>query len=165
MEKVSIIFSVLIHSDEFMYLFWGILGFLNLRSGSFLLKAKEVTEKQLKEISPAHEHVMYDYTFYSAYTLALTFVLTWIVTSSFNDWALENYGRNFYPSFVFGLAIYGVFTALFALSRGVYPIVRPKMLVFFIYDDVKLINSAAKFHIIISVVLFSMSVIVFFATV
>ena len=164
MEKASIIFSVLIHSDEFMYLFWGILGVLNLSSGSFLLKSKGVTEKQLKEISPAHEHIMYDYTVYSVYTFALTFVLTWIAMSSFNDWALENYGRNFYPSLIFGFAIYGVVTALFAMSKGVYPIVRPRML-FFIYDDVKLINRAAKFHIIISIVLFSMSVLVFFATV
>jgi len=164
MEKVSIIFSVLIHSDEFMYLFWGALGFLNLRAGSFFLKEKGVTEKQLKEISPAHEHVMYDYTVYSVYTFALTFVLTWIIMSSFNNWALENYGRKFYPSLVFGFSIYGVFTALFALSKGVYPIAQPRLL-YFIYDDIKLIHRAAKLHIIISVVLLCMSVLVFFATV
>jgi len=164
MEKISIIFSVLIHSDEFMYLFWGILGFFNLSSGSFFLKAKGVTEKQLKEISPVHEHVMYDYTVYSVYTVALTLVLTWIIMSSFNDWALVNYGRKFYPSLVFSFSIYGVFTALFALSKGVYPIAQPRLL-YFIYDDTKLIHRAAKLHIIISVVLLVMSVLVFFATV
>ncbi len=163
MEKALIIFSVLIHSDEVMYLFWGILGLLNLKAGSFLLKEKAVTENKLKEISPDHEHIMYDYTTYSVYTLALTFILTWIIMSSFNDWALVNYGRKFYPSLIFGFSIYGVFTALFALSKGVYPIVQPRML-HFIYADGKLINRAAKLHIIISVVLLSMSVLFFFAT-
>ncbi len=164
MEKASIIFSVLIHSDEFMYLFWGVLGVLNLGAGSFLLKAKAVTGNKLKEISPDHEHIMYDYTTYGIYTLALTFVLTWIVMSSFNDWALANYGRKFYPSLIFGFSIYGIFIALFAQSKGVYPIIQPKML-FFIYDDIKLVHRAVKLHIIISVVLLSMSVLVFFATV
>jgi len=163
MEKTWIIFSVLIHSDEFMYLFWGVLGVLNLRAGSFFLKGKEATENNLREISPEHEHIMYDYTTYSIYTLTLTFVLTWIMISSFNDWALLNYGRKFYPSLVFGFSLYGVFTALFALSKGIYPIAQPRLL-YFIYDDINLIHRAAKLHIIISVVLLIMSVLVFFVT-
>ena len=61
MEKASIIFSVLIHSDEFMYLFWGALGIINMSLGTYLLKSKGLGEKELAEISPKFKNINSDY--------------------------------------------------------------------------------------------------------
>jgi len=161
MEKASIIFSVLMHSDDFMYLFWGALGILNMGLGSFLLKSKGLTEKELVEISPHFKNMISNYTVFSVFAIMLIIAPIWITMSGLNNWALVHYGRKFYPSIVFFFSGYGIYQALFAISKGVYPM--GKML-YFIYDDVKLIQRAAKIHIISSVVLFVLSVLVFFAT-
>ena len=166
MEKTWIILSVLLHSDEVMYFFWGVLGLLNMSSGSYLIKAKRVTEKELEKISPDHKHIKYDFTVYGVYITTLTFILTWIMVSSFNGWAMENYGRKFYSSFVFCLSAFGIFIALFAISKGIYPIVQPmRRMLYFIFEDFQIIRRAAIIHIIISIAIFGFSVLTFFATV
>ncbi len=162
MEKASIIFSVLIHSDEFRYLFWGVLGFFNMSLGSFLLKSKGLGEKELTEISPNFKNINSDYIVFSLFAIMLIIAPIWITMSSLDKWALANYGRRFYPTFVFFCSGYGIYQALFAISKGVYPMGK---ILYFVYDDVKLIRHAAKIHIISSVVLFVLSILVFFITV
>ena len=162
MEKASIIFSVLIHSEEFMYLFWGILGFFNMSLGSFLLKSKALSEKELAEISPNFKNIISDYVVFSLFAIALIIALIWMMMSGLNNWALTNYGRKFYPLFVFFFSGYGIYQALFAITKGVYPMGK---ILYFIYDDMKLIRRVAKIQIISSVALFVLSVLVFFVTV
>ena len=162
MEKASIIFSVLIHSDEFMYLFWGALGILNMGLGSFLLKSKALGEKELAEISPNFKNIISDYVVFSLFAIILIIAPIWMMMSGLNNWALTNYGRKFYPSFVFFFSGYGIYQALFAITKGVYPMGK---ILYFIYDDVKSIRRAAKIQIISSVSLFVLSVLVFFITV
>jgi hypothetical protein len=162
MEKASIIFSVLIHSDEFMYLFWGILGFFNMILGSFLLMSKSLGEKELVEISPDFKNINSDYIVFSIFAIMLIITPILIMMSGLDKWALANYMRRFYPTFVFFFSGYGIYQALFAISKGVYPMGK---ILYFIYDDIKVIRRAAKIHIISSVVLFALSILVFFMTV
>ena len=161
MEKASIIFSVLIHSDEFMYLFWGALGIINMSLGTYLLKSKGLGEKELAEISPNFKNIISDYVVFSLFAIALIIALIWMMMSGLNNWALTNYGRKFYPSFVFFFSGYGIYQALFAITKGVYPMGK---ILYFIYDDMKSIRRVAKIQIISSVALFVLSVLVFFVT-
>jgi hypothetical protein len=162
MEKASIIFSVLIHSDEFMYLFWGALGIINMSLGTYLLKSKGLGEKELTEISPKFKNINSDYIVFSFFAIMLIIAPVLLMMSGTDKWAMANYGRRFYPAIAFFCSGYGIYQALFAIFKDVYPMGK---ILYFIYDDIKVIRRAAKIHIISSVALFALSILVFFMTV
>jgi hypothetical protein len=161
METASMILSRLIQSDEVMYLFWGVLGALNLFFGSFLLKGEHLNEEELTKKSPDFKHINSDYMIFSVIAIAILFLLLGMTWSRFDNWAWVNYGRKFYPSVVFLFSAYGIYQALFALSKGVYPMGR---MLSFIFDDGEVIRRAAKRQIISSIGLSLLSVLFFFIT-
>ena len=162
MEKASIIFSILIRNDDFMYLFWGGLGLINILLGSFLIRSKPMGEKELVEISPDYKNINADYMIFTLFAIFLIGFPMLLMWSRLDKWAEMNYSRDFYPLFVFFFSGYGIYQAVFALSKGVYPMGK---VMSFLYDDSNLIRRAARIHITSSSVLFVLSLLTFFATV
>lgn len=160
MEKVTIIFSTLIHSDDFMYIFWGSLGMLNMFWDSIRLRSEVLSEEKLVEIDRKFRGIKSNYTTFSIIWISVVFLLPILtIFQSIDSWAVETYGRRFFPAIVYFFSGYGIYQALFALSKGVYPM--GKMLVFK-YADEKVIRSFAKEHIIFSLILFAVSLLSFF---
>ena len=160
MEKASIIFSVLIHSDEFMFIFWGFLGMINIFWDSIRLRTKILSEEQLIEINPKFKGIKSDYTVFSIFWIFVVLLLPLLtIFANLDTWAMEMYGRRFFPMLVYFFSGYGIYQGVFALSKSVYPM--GKMLSFQ-YAEEKVIKHFAKEHIIVSLVLFVMSVSSFF---
>ena len=130
--------------------------------GSSLLKAKGLGAKELAGISPNFKNIISDYVVFSLVAIMIILAPMWMMMSSLDKWALLNYGRRFYPSFVFFFSGYGIYQALVAITKGVYPMGN---ILYFVYDDVKRIRHAAIIHAISSVTLFALAVLVFFMTV
>jgi len=161
MEKASIIFSILIHNDSFMGIFWGFLGILNLSWGFFCLRANSLSEKELGEIDPRFENINLDYAIFSLFAACITLFLLFTMQSSLDKWAMANYGREFYPVFVFFFSAYGIYQALFAIRKGVYPM---GIIMSFQYAETTAVRRVAIYQITASTILFVVSVLFFLAT-
>ncbi len=163
MEKVTIIFSTLIHSDDFMYLFWGGLGMLNIFWDSIRLRSEVLSEEKLVEIDRKFRGIKSNYTIFSVIWLSVMFLLPLLtIFPTIDSWAVETYGRRFFPAIVYFFSAYAIYQGLFALSKGVYPMGKA---LFFQYADEKVIRSFAKEHIVFSLILFVVSVLSFFIVV
>jgi hypothetical protein len=163
MDKVAIIFSTLIHSDDFMYIFWGGLGMLNMFWDSIRLRSEVLSEEKLVEIDRRFRGIKSNYTVFSIFWIFVVLLLPFLtIFRDIDSWTVETYGRRFYPAMVYFFSGYGIYQGLFALSKGVYPMGRA---LFFQYADEKVIRSVAKEHIIVSLILFVVSVLSFFIVV
>jgi len=164
MEKVSIIFSILTHDQEFMRVFWlfAILpvGFWHL---FYFLSSKELTEKELVAISSDFEGINGDYIGFSilAICLLLGFPLI-VIAPGLDKWAMQKFGMEFYPSFAMFGAGYGIYQGLFALIKGVYPMGRSLT---YAYDKKAKIRRVAIHQILISIFAVVFVVLFFFLTV
>ena len=164
MEKISIVFSILTHDHEFMKWFW---GFAILPVGMWHLyyfpSKKQLTEKELIEVSSDFEGINGYYIGFSIVALCLFVGFPLLVISpSLDNWAMQKFGMEFYPSFAMIGAGYGMYQGSFALIKGVYPMARSLS---YVYDDRAKINRIAKKQILISVFAIVFVVIFFFVTV
>jgi hypothetical protein len=164
MEKASLIFSILTHDHDFMMWFW---LFITMPVGGWHLfyfwSKKQLTEKQLIEISADFEGINGTYIGFSIVAIGLLIGFPFMVLApGLNKWALLNYGMKFYPSVVFINAGYGIYQSLFALMKGVYPMAKSLS---YIYDDKAKIHSVAKYQILISIAAVIFVSLFFFATV
>ena len=164
MEKGIIIFSILTHDHDFMMWFW---LFATMPVGGWHMfyfpSNKQLTEKQLSEISSDFEEINGTYIGFSilAIGLLIGFPLM-VIAPGLDKWSILNYGMKFYPSIVFINAGYGIYQGLFALMKGVYPMAKSLS---YVYDDRVKINRIAKYQILISVSAVIFVALFFFATV
>ncbi len=164
MEKVSIIFSILTHDNEFMNLFC---LFVSLPLGIWhtycFPSEKQFTEKQLVEISPKFEGMDGNYIGFSVIALSLLIgIPAMILIPSLDKWAMQNYRIGFYPSYIMFGAGYGIYQSLFALMKNVYPMGKSLS---YVYDEKAKIIKIAKYQILISITAVIIGVFFFFATV
>jgi hypothetical protein len=143
------------------YLFWIFLGILNSEIWHpFLVGMKYLSQSDLAKISPRFSSIDSEYNAFIlpwaifVLLIPMLFLGTWI-----NSWAIHNYGQWFYPIIVYLSSAYAVGEAVFALKRGVFPVGR---LLKFRYGDEAAIRRVAKYQIVSSIVLFCISVIMFF---
>ena len=164
MEKASIIFSILTHDHEFMEWFW---LFATMPVGIwhvfYFPSDKQLTEKQLVEISSDFEGMNGDYIGFSILALCLLIGFPLIVLSpGLDKWAIQKFGIEFYPSFTMISAGYGIYQGLFAFMKGVYPMARSLT---YAYDNKAKIRRVAKNQILISISAVVFVVLFFFITV
>ena len=164
MEKVTTIFTILTHDYEFMWWFWGLVtfpvGFWHL---FYFPAKKELSEKELVEISTGYQGINSGYIIYSIVALFLIIGIPLLVLApGWHEWAEQNYDLKFYPAIVFFTGGYGIYQGLFALVTGVYPMGRYSN---YAYDKPTKIRRIAKRHILISFFTIVFVVVFFFVTV
>ena len=164
MEKALIIFSILIHNYDFMFLFCMFITFPVGMWHIFYFPSKSrFNEKALAEISPEFKNINSDYIVFSVFAVAFLMLFPLLVLApSWDKWAMLNYGIKFYPSIIFFNAGYGIYQGLFALIKGVYPMAKSLT---YAYDDKAKIQRIGKYQIIISISAFILAALFFFATV
>lgn len=163
MDKAAIIFSILTHDYDFMQIFW---LFVSLPAGFWHLfsfpSKKQLTEKELVEISPTFKGIDSDYIIFSILGLGLLVLLpTFVFLPEVDHWAELNFGIRFYPSSAVFAVGYGISQGLFALFKGVYP--RAKFLLY-IYDEEVRIRRVAMYQILIALLTFGIATLFFFVT-
>jgi len=159
MEKASNIFRVLINNNDFMLFFWFFFSIPSMFWESIRLRSKVLSEEDLVEIDPKFKGIKSEYTAFGLFAIVVLLFLLTVVFPRFASWAMKTYERRFDPMLIFFFSGYGIYQAIFALRKGVYPM--GKMLTFR-YDDEKVIRRVAKEHILVSLVLFAGSVLFFF---
>ena len=164
MEKVSIIFSILTHDQEFMSIFW---AFASLPVGIWHIfyfhSNEQLTEKKLVEISSEFEGV--DGANIGLGVLVMCFLVAFpliVVAPKLDSWSLQRYGMKFYPiDVMFGVG-YGIYQGVFALIKNVYPMAKSLS---YVYEYKAKIHRIAKYQILTSIFMVILVVLFFFATV
>lgn len=164
MEKATTILAILTHNYEFMWWFWGLVtlpvGFWHL---FYFPAKKQLSQKELVEISSGYQGINSGYIIYSIVALFLIIGIPLLVLApGWHQWAEQNYGLRFYPAIVFFTAGYGIYQGLFALVTGVYPMTR---YLSYAYDEPAKIRRIALRHILASVFAIIFVVFFFFVTV
>ncbi len=164
MEKVLIILSTLTHNHNFMLWFWFFATIPVAIWQVFYFPAKkQLTEKELAEISPEFKNINADYVVFSIFAIGLLIGFPLLVLApSLDKWAVQNFGIEFYPSMTMFSAGYGIYQGLFALIKGVYPMAKSLT---YAYDDAAKVRRAAKYQIVISIAAVVFVTLFFFATV
>jgi len=157
MEKISIVISVMFHDSSFSMLVSCVVGFVvGFWHTFYPFRMRELKEKELVQISPSYQGINSQVVLFMLLWLGSTYGLLFLVRA--DDWSLSAYGVQFYPSIEILFAAYGVFQALFALWKGVYP--QAKSLSY-VYGDEKKIRRIAIVQIVIAIVVSVLSVVVF----
>jgi hypothetical protein len=162
MERLSIIISILLRDDGFMYIFWAVLCGFNLFWDSYCFRSKHLTENELVAISPNFKGINSAYLLFALLGFLLFCVPYFALSPRLDQWALMNYGRRFSPSITFIFAGLGIYQGAFAMVKGVYPQIK---YFGYIYTDVNRIRRVAMYQIVTSIILVVLSVLVFFVTV
>ena len=164
MEKASIIFSILTHDYGFMMIFWGMITLPVAMWNLWHFRSrKELTEKELIEISPHFADINVKYVIFGIFLfggMMGVFIYTWF--PKLDDWSLLNYGIRFYPSSVALSVSYGIYQGLFAILSGVYPMGKSLS---YVYDVKSRIRRVGMYHILISIAAAVFVVLFFFATI
>ncbi len=164
MEKVSIIFSTLTHNHDFMLWFWFFATMpVAIWHVLYFSSKKQLTEKELTEISPEFKNINADYVVFSVFAIGLLMAFPLLVLApGWDKWAVQKFGIEFYPSMTMFSAGYGIYQGLFALIKGVYPMAKSLT---YAYDDAAKIRRVARYQIVISISAVMFVTLFFFATV
>jgi hypothetical protein len=149
MEKLPEFVSTLLNHDGFMLLFWALIASpLGLWQVWYFRDKKALTEAELIQISNEFEGINSTYVVFSVVVLLPLLVLSVTLFSSVAlAWIPLMFGLRLFPLMFVIFATYGIYQALFAIYKGVYPVGKP---VSFIYDDKVVLRRAAKRQIGIS---------------
>ncbi len=124
--------------------------------------SKELTEKELAEISPKFAEVNARYILFSILWLGgIMGLFIFVVFQKLDNWAVLKYGIRFYPVSISFAVSYGIYQGLFALLSGVYPMGRTLS---YVYDDTRRIRHVATRQILISIAAVIVVVLFFFVT-
>ncbi len=163
MGRVSIVVSILLKDDGFMFIFWGILCGFNLFWDTYCFRSKHLSENELVEISPDFKGINSHYLMFALLYYVFLICIPYLIFSPrLDSWSLMNYGRRFSPSFTFIFSGIGIYQGAFALTKGVYPQIK---YFGYIYNDIKHIRRVAAYQIISSISLIVLSVLAFLITV
>ncbi len=123
---------------------------------------KQLTEKQLLEISPSFENINGEYIGFSIAAIALLiFAPMLLIESAVDPWALAHFGMRFYPWVVLFNVGYAIYQASFALYKGVYPMGKGLS---YAYEDKAVIWRVAVQQIAIALAALGIAVLFYFAT-
>jgi hypothetical protein len=149
MEKLPEFLSTLLNHDGFMFLFWALIASpLALWQVWYFRDKKALTEAELIKLSNKFEGINSTYFVFSVVVLLpLLFLSVTLFSSVAMAWIPLIFGLRLFPLMFVIFAAYGIYQALFAIYKSVYPMGKSMS---YIYDDKAAIHRAARLQIVIS---------------
>jgi hypothetical protein len=149
MENFPDFVSTLLNHNGFMFLFWALIASpIALWQVWYFHGKNALSEAELIKISSEFEGINSSYFVFSVVVLPpLLYLSVTLFSPVAMAWIPLIFGIRLFPLTFVIFAAYGIYQALFAIYKGVYPMGKP---ISYIYDNRTVIRRAAKLQIGIS---------------